>query len=516
MKFLSASLLLSALVGTNAAANNAETANENKYEKGLSGEIINQYLHDGSVFNENIRYEGTCADQSHCLGFTVREVQRRCGSGSCEYYVCYYTEIGHVSADVFTSSYMSNGWNGNLAAEATLDECKQHPEYGVDYAGNINTLSPDEDTGGCLNTANPKGKGLWDETCINPEVADASTGITTVMLKNRFSDFCQVVAPGHTVHFMMHSYNRLDWNGLNPAPVSCSGSAEVIASGGEADKFGSSKCAPSSQNGPYGQTYFPATDGSSGGTCSDQPEGDECVWSYTAPNECRYEENNPTCHITQASVDTVTSLCPGHSVVEYYDHANNPNDPPPRIPIHDIAHNGDGTVSFQIYNPYGNYSEPIDYGQGSPTEFDYLYGPGGSSDFADLYVVYDQANEIGNEVCELETAAGKCPSDNTYTAYCRSDGVSVVTVFASGMDATSSAAQQITNGEGTEVFECCPTSYDPNFTKASTAAWTFLIHCDCPDDNAQDRRQLRKEDISAKFQRGELFSENQKKLHKLL
>jgi len=228
-----------------------------------------------------------------------------------------------------------------------------------------------------------------------------------------------------------------------------------------------------------------------------------------------HEEGIPVCDISQASVDTVTSLCPGHSVVEYYDHANNPNDPPPRIPIHDIAHNGDGTVSFQIYTPYANFSNPIDYSPGSPTEFDWRNGPGGEYDFHDLYVVYDKADGIGNEVCDVQTAAGKCPPGKTYTAYCRSDGISVVTIFASGMDGTSAAAGQITNGVGTEIFDCCPKNYDPNFNADSTAAWTFLIHCDCPEDNNVDRRRL-KEDISAKFQRGELFSENQKKLHGLL
>jgi len=444
----------------------------------------------------------------------VTEVQRRCSAGTCEYFVCYSTKVGDRAANAWFTAY-HDGYSGDDAATYAVNQCLQHAELGVDYACNTNVPAPDEDTGGCLNTPNSAGKGVWDEYTTNPEVTDEE-GVTTTTEQTRFSDFCQVVAPGHTVQFLMHSHNSLDWNGDDPQPIgACTGTAEVAASG-EADKFGSSKCAPSSINGANGQTYFPASDGSSGGTCTSEPEGVECVWSYTAPNECRYEENNPTCHITQASVDTVTSLCPGNSVVEYYDHANNPNEAPPRVPLHNIVHNGDGTVSFQIYNPYGNYSEPIDYGQGSPTEFDYLYGPGGSSDFADLYVVYDQANEIGNEVCELETAAGKCPSDNTYTAYCRSDGVSVVTVFVSGMDATSSAAQQITNGEGTEVFECCPTSYDPNFTKASTVAWTFLVHCNCPEDNNLDRRQLRKEDISAKFQRGELFSENQKKLHGLL
>merc|ERR1719223_121069 len=474
-------------------------------------------FHDGTVLNSSVRFHGTCEDQAQCLGVVVSEVQKRCGAGTCEYYVCYSSQVGDRAASAWYDSFVHNGFDGDAAALYAVNQCLQHAELGVDYACNTNVPAPDEDTGGCLNTPNSAGKGIWDEYTTNPEITDEE-GITTTLEHTRFGDFCQVVSPGHTVHFLMHSLNSLAWNGDSPEPVgACSGTAEIDVLG-EADKFGSSKCAPSSLNGPNGQTYFPASDGSTGGTCSDAPQGNECVWSYTAPNECRYEENDPTCYISKESVETVTSLCDGSSVVEYFKHPNNPNDAPPRVPIHNIAHNGDGTVSFSIYNPYGNYSEPIAY-DGTPCDAacDLLYGPGGAYDFHDLYVVYDQANEIGNEKCELETAAGKCASDNTYTAKCRTDGVSVVTIFASGKDATSAAAQQITNdGEGTDVFGCCPKNYDPNFQADSTAAWTFLIHCDCPEDNnAQDRRQLRKADVSSKFQRGELFSENQKKLHKL-
>lgn len=513
MKFQLTATLLTTLLGSIRAE---ETNTDTGRVWDIDGEDLSGIgLHDGTVFNEDAVYDGTCGAQANCLGFTVKEVQRRCGSGSCEFHVCYSTEVGQVSTDVFLTTYMANNYDGDAAAQAVVESCLQHPDVGVDYAGNINADSPDEDTGGCLNGKNSHGKGFWDETCINPETADASTGIvqeTSAAGGVSFDTFCQVVAPGHTVHFLMHSYNRLDWNGENPAPVQCSGSAELAAST-EPDKWGNAKCAPSqSSSSGNGQTYFPATDGTAGGTCSEEPEGVECVWSYTAPNECRYEENDPTCAISEASVKTLYLCGDDFPVVEYFEHPNNPNDAPPRVPLHNINHNGDGTVSFQIYNPYGNYSEPINYSPGAAHADDYKYGPGGSEDFIDMFVVYDQANEIGNEVCALETAAGKCASDNEYVAKCRSDGVAVVTVFASGFDADSLAAKQV-KGDGTEVFDCCPDTYQPDahFNAATTAAWTFLVHCDCP---SASRRHL-KESVSAKFQAGELFSENQKKLHRL-
>ncbi|CAJ1935263.1 unnamed protein product [Cylindrotheca closterium] len=524
MKFTAAaSLSLTiATIATVATAEESATDATRDYS-GVTGEVINERVDND--FTEDIVYDGTCAGQSACLGFTVHEVQRRCGSGSCEFTVCYQTEVGYVAADkyyeVFSKNVESDRSNMDEATEAALEAsketCKLHPDYGVDYAGNMHTESF-SDEGGCQNADNPSGKGYWDETCINPETADASSGIVTSTTGSRFSRFCQVAYPGQTVHFMMHSYNRLDWNGENPTPVTCSGSAEIGALDGDDAKWGKSQCAPSTSNStaPKGQTFFPATDGSTGGTCSEEPEGNECVWSYTAPTDCAYEENYPTCYITQESVDTVDTLCGASAgpVVEYFEHANNPNGPPPRVPLHDIVMNGDGTVSFKIYNPYGNYAEPINY-----TSTEHLYK---GDDFHNMYVVYDQANEIGNEVCDLQPGSGKCATDEEYTAKCRSDGVAIVTVFASGFDETSGAAQDITNGSGTDVFECCPATYQPldHYNTAQTAAWTFLVHCECPEDEEADPDRLRRrnlsESVSNKFQNGKLFTENQKKLHNLL
>lgn len=511
MKFTAATLFVSALtVGISiSTANAADSATATGNSQSYTSDFIEGY--DSTYDGGTMVYDGTCNEQANCLGMTVHEIQRRCGSGSCEFYVCYETEIGWTSADAWTAAAIESGIAAGTAG--ALAECKLNSDYGVDYAGNMHTDATFDD-GGCLNTDNASGKGYWDETCIDPEVAAASTGISTTTTQQRFSTFCQVAYPGQTVHFMMHSYHGLDADGQTANAVSCSGTSSIGPEDGDEAKWGTTSCAPSSssKSNANGQTYFPATDGTVGGTCSSEDEGEECVWSYTAPTNCAYEENYPACYITQDSVDTVNNLCGEDAgpVVEYFEHSNNPNGAPPRVPLHDIKHNGDGTVSFKMYNPYGNYAEPIDY-----TSNDHLYE---GDDFHNMYIVYDQANEIGNEVCDLQTGAGKCATDEEYTAKCRSDGVSVVTVFASGFNSDSGAAQDITNAEGTDVFQCCPETYQPldHYSKGQTAAWTFLVHCDCPDEIANlDRRQL-KESISSKFQSGELFNENTKKLHNLM
>jgi len=514
MKFLSASLLLAAL--STVTAEDSETATDHAADTNVDAHMWATYgMVDSADWNVNaVGYKGGCSDQANCLGMVVQEIQSRCGSATCEFQICYYTAVGHIAADKILEHYIANGADAASAAASTMQECMLHPDFGVDYAGNMATDTNLDNEGGCLNAAHSKGKGFWDETCVNPEVADESTGINA--LGKRFTQFCSVARPGETVHFMMHSINGLDWDGENAETVVCTGTADISAQEGEEDKWGQSHCAPSSQNGPNGQTYFPATDGSEGGTCSDAAEGTECVWSWTAPTECRYEENTPICAISEDSVNTLTSTCPdGEPIVEYYEHPNNPNDAPPRVPLHGLVHNDDGTVSFQVYNPYGNYTEPIDYSDSTTEEGnDWRYADDSP---IDLYVVYDQANEIGNEVCDVEYALGKCATDNVYTAKCRTDGVAVVTVFASGEDKDSAAAAQITNDLGTTPFECCPASYRPDgiYTQQTTAAWTFLIHCDCPEGDVEARRQL-KESVSSRFQKGELFeSENLKKLHNI-
>merc|ERR1712194_504769 len=135
----------------------------------------------------------------------------------------------------------------------------------------------------------------------------------------------------------------------------------------------------------------------------------------------------------------------------------------------------------------------------------------------DMYVVYDQANEIGNEVCRQETAYGNCATNSEYTAKCRSDGYAIVTVFASGKDADSAAAKQITNGSGTDIYKCCPQQdqFQPQgaYGKQFTAAWTYLIHCECP--SSQQGRRLLRSSISERFQAGDLFTGETKELYNL-
>eukprot|EP00526_Cylindrotheca_closterium_P013464 CAMPEP_0113611414 /NCGR_PEP_ID=MMETSP0017_2-20120614/5543_1 /TAXON_ID=2856 /ORGANISM="Cylindrotheca closterium" /LENGTH=536 /DNA_ID=CAMNT_0000520359 /DNA_START=95 /DNA_END=1705 /DNA_ORIENTATION=+ /assembly_acc=CAM_ASM_000147 len=527
---LSSTTLISYAAAEAAAADSATDADASFYEGfGMTGDTIQDggaggWLAGDESYTEDAVYDGTCLSQSHCLTFSVHEIEKRCGAGTCEFLVCYATEVGMISAEAYLDAYFGKGETAEESETIAREICKQHPDTGVDYAGNMNA-DAEFDSGGCINTDNPNGKGHWDEVCVDPETAAASTGISTTNDATKFSTFCQVAYPGQTVHFMMHSYNRLDWDGKNAAPVTCSGSAAINDDDiDNTDRWGTSKCAPSTSDASatMGQTYFPATDGTDGGTCSTEPEGDECIWSYTAPNECEYDENKPTCYISQESVDTITTTCDAGPVVEYFEHTGNPSAEPPRVPIHDIVQNGDGTVSFKIYNPYGNYDEPIDYDSEA-----HKYS---GDDLHNMYVVYDQANEIGNEVCDFMPASGKCATDEEYTTKCRSDGIAIITVFAAGFDSDSGAAQQVTNGEGTDVFKCCPEEEAQpidHFNKTQTSAWTYLIHCDCPEEVDPDR-MLRATDADAtldldrrmlrsdKFQSGEYFNEETKKLHKLL
>jgi hypothetical protein len=346
----------------------------------------------------------------------------------------------------------------------------------VQYIGDMFRYGDTEDTadGGCLNEENANGKGYWDTTCTDPEnVYSDGTDWTSF-----FSGICQIVSPGHTVHLLIND------------GATCSGSSTIA----DFTKRGiTANCLPSTQDSTSttGQTYFPASDGE-GGTCSGEVEGYDCVWSITVPDECAYQEGGQSCD------DSVNAneedICENSSVLNYYEHEK--NGAPPIVPIHDITLNGDSTVTFRVANPFGD-------------------------EFHDLYTVYHEAADDGNEECNKEATATSCPSDTLLTAACLDDGkYTVVTVFAASFDDDSGAAQLVTaaDSDGSEIYECCPKSIEPtaHVLPAHVAAWTYVIYCECPED-AQDAavRALRVRDLglAEQFQRGELFDAQTKMLY---
>jgi len=455
---------------------------------------------------KNWNYDSTCIDQSQCLSFHVAEEARKCGSASCEYEVCWESVVG-VDFTLLWSAYQD---------EVIWDGCKEETNRGVDYVGDMAKAgTTDEAEGGCPNVRNSHGKGYWDDHCHNPN-SSTGNGIGAEGATANFEKVCQVVSPGHTVHLLVHSWMREDKNDASAThgqirELSCAGTASIDDTGGKS--LGSATCLPSTSDpdSPNGQTYFPTGDPAEGGTCIPpentggiKAEGVECVWSWTAPNECQFEESgDPTCHLD----DNADTICPNDGpVAELYVNPNtpNPNDPPPRIPLHSFQFdsNGGQAVTFSIHNPYADTS---------------VIHSASIADAHDMYVVYDQANELGNEVCGSETGYGNCATNTAYTAKCRSDGYAIVTVFASGKDATSAAAQQITNGGiGTDTYMCCPNVPQPNgaYGKQHTSAWTYLVHCSCPS-NSEGRRNLRESSVSELFQSGALFTGETKALYNL-
>jgi hypothetical protein len=255
-------------------------------------------------------------------------------------------------------------------------------------------------------------------------------------------------------------------------------------------------CAPSTQDlthtNPGGQTYFPSSSGAGGGTCSGEDEGDECVWSITVPSTCAYEEGGPYC-VDNDNHDTV---CPEmESVLKYYE--NTKNDPPPITPIHDITIHNNGTVGFKVKNPF-------------------------ESDLHDIYTVYHSSDGKGDEVCEKEMSAMECPQDKEFTALCMDDGAwTFITIFATGLDANSGAATLVSNHEGgsqggSDVYACCPTSGElsGHLSKEYTAAWSYLIHCHCEEEETPQRALLQvSNDLVERFQRGELFDDELKQIY---
>lgn len=392
----------------------------------------------------------SCTEQAGCLKVTVNEIASKCGSHICEYEVCWQQLSG--------SSGPACGKYGD-----------------VQYVGDMHRFGDTETTveGGCLNELNDSGRGYWDTTCTDPENVYSSGAA----YQSFFDGICQVVSPGHTAHVLIND------------GASCSGSGSIPDSNARGL---TAQCLPSTQDATSatGQTYFPASEGP-GGTCSGEDEGYDCVWAITVPQSCAYEEGPFTCDTSTNYNDE--DLCDEDdgSVLKYYEHDK--NDAPPELPIHDITLNGDGTVSFRVLNPFGD-------------------------DLHDIYTVYHEAADNGNEECNKEQTANSCPSDTTLTAYCLDDGAfAIVTIFAAGFGSDSGATGLVPEGgAGSEIYECCPKTFEPadHLLPENVASWTYVIYCECPDDEAN--RALRVDEVDAKFQRGELFDEKTKKLYGLL
>lgn len=433
----------------------------------------------------------TCAMQSQCLKYTIteNETPSKCGS-PCEYRVCW------------NQATPGEGWNYNHGWWGFLSACMRFEH--VDFIGDMHTTASSADPfDQCINEKNSQGKGFWDSTCTDPQTKFGNSYY--------FANVCQNVPAGQTVHFLMSDGGR------------CQGTSfkhEMTEHGTTA------YCAPSTQDkagtNPGGQTYFPAYGEHPGGTCSGRAEGSECVWSVTVPSTCAYEEGDP-CDGDEPEYndDSICGPQQDESILVYYE--NERNAPPPRSPIHDIRHNGNGTVSFRVLNPYGD-------------------------DLSNIYTVMPEPGGKGDSICPKQNSATDCITDEVYTAQCIDDeSWTFVTVFVTGEDDNSLAAQAvdaIQGSHGTEVYKCCPKTFEPNgrFGPQQTAAFSYLIHCGCEDSNGNNgngngnrsgSRTLRvsnelaesfgghgaslsRKELEAKFLRGELFGPELKKLYGLL
>jgi hypothetical protein len=400
----------------------------------------------------------TCRGQQNCLMVTINENSSPtiCGS-QCEYQVCWH----QVSF-----------WNTRGGGNSKDDWCMKFGN--VDFIGDMHHDGA-YDGNGCINEQNSDGKGYWDDTCLDPATVWADSYVAG------FRHVCQNVAAGHTVHLLISDGG------------SCEGTGELE----DATSNGiTAYCAPSTQDlthtNPGGQTYFPSSSGAGGGTCSGEDEGDECVWSITVPSTCAYEEGGPYC-VDNDNHDTV---CPEmESVLKYYE--NTKNDPPPITPIHDITIHNNGTVGFKVKNPF-------------------------ESDLHEIYTVYHSSDGKGDEVCEKEMSAMECPQDKEFTALCMDDGAwTFITIFATGLDANSGAATLVSNHEGgsqggSDVYACCPTSGElsGHLSKEYTAAWSYLIHCHCEEEETPQRALLQvSNDLLERFQRGDLFDDELKQIY---
>jgi hypothetical protein len=424
----------------------------------------------------------TCEDTTKCVTAAVNEKSSdefNCyNQGTpCEYEVCFSHK-----------AMTGNGW---CEQTVILDKNGNPSDYtlnGFDkYGDMVGAKGGDQSL--CPNEANNAGKGYWDETCAD---GDELTGA------KMFKGVCQNIAAGHTAYFLVHEETGMSCSEGDPVdfsvtPTTCGNSCpdDLISAG---------HCAPSTSNPDlhdFGQTYFPASKpGTTGGTCSDSPEGHECVFAVTVPKYCKYQEPDyggkyPCEGTVNYNDDTVCDT--RESVLDYYENPHNAA--PPVIPIHDITQNNDGTVTFGVINPYSSADE---------------------KDIHDIYTIYhDAAN--GNEQCEKEVSAAYCPHTQRITAKCMDDDQwTVVTVFAVGFDDESGSAKQVESGDkvGAHLYKCCPTSISANAKRKYTAAWTYLIHCDCPPDESSRGLRVR-DDLAEKFQKGELFDDELKQIYGL-
>lgn len=424
----------------------------------------------------------TCEMQSQCLKYTIteNETPTKCGA-PCEYRVCW------------NQATPGEGWNNDHGWWGFLSACMRLDH--VDFIGDMHTTASSNDPfDQCLNENNSAGKGYWDSGCTDPQVAFSDS--------YAFANVCQNVPAGQTVHFLMSDGG------------SCAGSstkAEMTGHGTTAF------CAPSTQDlgasNPGGQTFFPvySGSGSTGGTCSGMAEGSECVWSITVPSTCAYEEGDPCVDNTPEYNDD--SICPDQedSVLVYYE--NDRNGAPPVTPIHDIQHNGNGTVSFRVLNPFGD-------------------------DLSNIYTVMKEPAGRGDSICSKQNSATDCITDEVYTAQCIDDEAwTYVTIFVVGEDDSSAAAQLVDStagSNGTDVYKCCPKTFEPSgrFGTQQTAAFSYLIQCQCEGGPASRALRvsnelagqfggngaslLSRKDLEAKILKGELFGDELKALYGLL
>lgn len=430
----------------------------------------------------------TCEMQAQCLKYTITENQTptKCGA-PCEYRVCWH------------QAYLGEGWRTSWGNWGFMNACMRVDH--VDYIGDMHSDSTITNRGRnsyynfdeCLNEDNNSGRGYWDSSCTDPATAFADSYM--------FANVCQNVPAGHTVHFL----------------VSDGGSCMGTANKTELTDHGTTAyCAPSTQDlaelNPGGQTYFPAHGGAGGGTCSGAAEGAECVWSVTVPSTCAYEEGDACDNNKTPNYNDDTVCSDEGSVLVYYE--NDRNGPPPRSPIHDIELHRDGTVSFRVVNPFGD-------------------------DLSNIYTVFPKADGNGDSTCPKQSSATDCVSDEVYTAQCiDNESWTFVTVFVTGENSTSLAAQlvnTVAGSHGTEVYKCCPRTYEPSgrFGPEHTATFSYLIHCSCDGVGSTGQRALRvsnelakefgghgsslsKKDLEAKFLRGELFGPELKTLYGLM
>jgi hypothetical protein len=439
--------------------------------KFLFSVILLSSLPSSSVVVEGGKTVGvmhTCEQQGRCLQVTVNEIAPDCGSDTCEYQVCWQQLEAGVGRG-----------------------CRKYGD--VAYIGDMHKYKYGEveytEDGGCLNEANADGKGFWDNTCTVPD-AEQFGYSGGENYTSTFKYFCQTVSPGHTAHIL-----------INDGAECTAGVASMFDATG---KGLTATCGNStSDSGAVGgQTYFPV-EGVLGGTCSTEDEGYDCVWSITVPQVCYYEEHPAAACETEYIFNDEHICPPDGSILEYY--PNDANPAPPVVKggpiIHDLTHidttevSGEitRTVSFRVMSPY--------------------------RDMVDIYTVYHSA-ENGDSICNKDESLLECPSEVVMKAMCfEDDSWTVVTVFVAGYGPDSETAADVF-GAGTEIYECCDTTFSPvDHTHAEyITGYTYLIRCKCEDELAVEggRRVLQvSDDLSRRFLAGELFDDELKAIYGL-